>query len=477
MSVSGHKGLIAGAACVVAGCGVFFCAAAAQAQSRNRVTLGNPGTLSTIGQGSSTYRFQQYSSGIGALGQAASSPLGGGSVLRSSIGTGTSLYVTSRPLDTGATGIGNRGLMNQPLGAGVQGGMGRAPALRGTGASAPRGGSYSRYLGTPNYGQISSSNFGQIANVGYVPRSGILDSPLVSKPLYSDQRNPLALSKSTDWSTSRAMRPRDPLSMKPSVTGGPIGSALPDPGSEEPTLIADTANTTGGVGRALAAQINSPSAFGLARGFVQALERASSSLLRQQSEPITSLVPPKPSVYRTYMVRGDRAFRQGNFREAYANFQIANDLGNKDPESFICLLHAEFALSSVSYVKAAYFLEQALRHMPELPLSNLRPRGFYGSQAKYAQQIVALSDHVAENPNDHEAMIVLAYFRWFEQDRDVEMTKRILENALAAAENKKDPLMIEAITAFWRGAVATGEATGELTPTPGEARTNAIAGS
>jgi tetratricopeptide (TPR) repeat protein len=166
------------------------------------------------------------------------------------------------------------------------------------------------------------------------------------------------------------------------------------------------------------------------------------------------------------MQRGDRAFRQSNYREAYANFQIANDLGDHDAESYVCLLHAQFALSSVSYAQACYFLEQALRHMPELPLANLRPRGFYDSPDKYAQQLVALQENVEKNPGDHEAILLLAYFRWFEQERDVAGTRDLLSKALAAGQEKRDPLVIETVETFWRGVVATGAASGELVPQP-----------
>jgi len=230
-----------------------------------------------------------------------------------------------------------------------------------------------------------------------------------------------------------------------------------------------------GLGSALAAQANSPTPFALARGFVQALERSSASLLRDRTEPITTLVPERESVYRTYMLRGDRAFRQGNYREAFSNFQIANDLGNRDAESMICLFHAEFALSSVSYAKACYYLEQTLRRMPELALTNIRPRGFYESQSKYAQQLLALQDHIAKAPDDGEAMLTLAYFQWFEAQRDVNSVKKLLSRALAAAEDKKDPLVIEAVDTFWRGIVASGAASGQLEPEPAKVPTAAAA--
>ena len=443
-SAAANKNLVARAA-VVGIASLFVCASIAHGESRNRVKISSPGSLQQVGEGStSSSTFNAYSSGLGALGRSASAPLGGGSALRSSVRT--SLSVSSDPLRaSGNTGIPNRNILNQPLGAGIQG----RPGVSGL------SGGYSR--------RIRGSSISPIMRVAAPVRSPIGNSPLATKPIYQDLTDPLALRRS---SMPSAYTPTNPLRapLAASSPAGPLANAYA-PGStpNDPLLVSDAGNApSGGVGKTLVAQSNSASAFGLARGFVQALEQASASLLRQSDKPITTLVPQRESIYRTYMLRGDKAFRQGNYREAYANFQIANDLGDKDPESFICMLHSEFALSAVSYAKASYFLEQTLRYMPELPLANLRPRGFYESQAKYAEQLVGLQEHVRKNPADHEAMFILAYFRWFEQDRDVEGTKDLLSKALAAAERKKAPLMIDAISTFWKGMVASGAVSGEL---------------
>ncbi len=287
-------------------------------------------------------------------------------------------------------------------------------------------------------------------------RSMIPDSPLVSAPAYQDMTSPL-LGSNRNGLTGMA-------SSDLSTAGGSLAAPIAPWAPETPSLISDAGGT--GIGQALMANSASPTAFGLARAFVQELERASTSLLRKKGEPITSLVPAEQGVYRTYMQRGDRAFRQSNYRDAYASFQIANDLGDHDAESYVCLLHAQFALSSVSYAQACYYLEQALRHMPELPLANLRPRGFYDSPAKYAQQLIGLQEYTEKHPDDYGATLLLAYFRWFEQERDVAGTRNLLGRALAAGQEKRDPMVIEAIETFWRGIVATGAASGELVPQP-----------
>jgi hypothetical protein len=66
-------------------------------------------------------------------------------------------------------------------------------------------------------------------------------------------------------------------------------------------------------------------------------------------------------------------------------------------------------------------------------------------------------------------MLLLAYFRWFEQERDVVGTRNLLSRALAAGQEKRDPLVIEAVETFWRGVVATGAVSGELVPQPPKA--------
>jgi hypothetical protein len=164
------------------------------------------------------------------------------------------------------------------------------------------------------------------------------------------------------------------------------------------------------------------------------------------------------------MAKGDRAFRTNNLQEAYANFEIASDLGGRDPESFICLTHTQFALSKHSYSKASYFLQQALKYMPELALANLRPRGFYGNLNKYAEHLVALQEHVEKYPRDGEALLVLAYFRWFGETQDVPATQKAMSRALASALASQDTRLIEAVETFWDGMVAAGKVTGKLAP-------------
>jgi len=222
----------------------------------------------------------------------------------------------------------------------------------------------------------------------------------------------------------------------------------------------DGANSS--IGDVLAKQ--DETALGAARAYLQALEAAATSKLRDSTEPITSLVPTPPSEYREHMAKGDRAFRANNLHEAYSEFRIANDLGGGDPESLICLTHTQFALSRYSYARASYFLQRAIKYMPELPLTPLRPRDFYDSAAKYAEHMVSLEEHLEKDPADGEALLLLAYFRWFQKTQDAKATHKALSGALAGALKRKKTHLLEAVETFWDGMVATGKVSGKLLP-------------
>jgi hypothetical protein len=247
------------------------------------------------------------------------------------------------------------------------------------------------------------------------------------------------------------------------------GKTVVSPG----TALAPAGGGDTSIGDVLAKQ--DETALGAARAYLQALEEAATSKLRDSSEPITSLVPTPASEYRDHMAKGDRAFRDNNLHLAYSEFRIANDLGGGDAESLICLTHTQFALSRYSYATASYFLQRAIKYMPELPLANLRPRGFYDTAAKYAEHLVALEDHLEKDPADGEALLLLAYFRWFEEKQDVKATHDALAGALASALKRKNTHLLEAVETFWDGIVASGKASGKLIP-PEEPATEAQPG-
>ncbi len=364
------------------------------AQSRNRVQVSSPGSLSRVGQGS-TGTFRSYSYGLGGI-SSGGGALGGGNVLRSSVSR--SNLTVSRPNLSSAVGRHARQV--------------RGNLLSDTNSSR---GSHSIRRSSPS-----------VRPTGRSSRS-LTGGQLIAGP----EATPATLAAAR----AGAKLTTEAASLLEEISGPGVGSAL---------LRQDD------------------TAFGAARAYVQALEAASASLLADRSKPITSLVPKTPSRYREFMQRGDASFRAGDFRSAYADFQIANDLGDQDPESFLCLAHAQFALSRYTYAKGAYFLQQTLRFMPELPLTNLRPRGFYGDEALYAKHLVNLEDHVGTQPGDGEAQLMLAYFRWFSKNRDVAATTKALEAALDAAVAKNDARLAEAVETFWDGMLPTGLVEGKL---------------
>ena len=370
----------------------------AAGQGRSRATLSNVGALRNLGQGSPTQSFRSFSYGLGSL-NAGSGGRGGG-VLRSSIGQ--------------------------------------------TGFSVHRSGALS-VSGSRGHSLGSSSLSGQLRNSGLsVPRSG-LGGPTSGLDL-------------------RVGSPLRSIPIAPVAIGG-----SPPPGGAIPMgAFADHGRSTG-IGDAPAEQ--DETALGSVRDLLRELEKAATSKLKNRSKPITSLVPTPASEYKDHMAKGDRAFRANNFHGAYTEFLIANDLGRalrspigseQDPESLICLAHTQFSLSRYSYARAAYYLQLAIRHMPELPLANLRPRGFYGSANKYAEQMVALAEHLEKDPGDGEASLLLAYFRWFENPQDVPAARDALSKALTSAMQRKDSRLVDAIETFWRGMAETGKVSGKL---------------
>jgi hypothetical protein len=116
--------------------------------------------------------------------------------------------------------------------------------------------------------------------------------------------------------------------------------------------------------------------------------------------------------------------------------------------------------------------------MPELPLANLRPRGFYGSAATYAEHLVSLQEYIERNGTDGEALLLLAYFRWYEDpghDNDLvrkaaarkalaAAAAQTLARGLASAIKANNTHLVEAIETFWDGMVAAGAVEGPLKP-------------
>ncbi len=199
------------------------------------------------------------------------------------------------------------------------------------------------------------------------------------------------------------------------------------------------------------------------KSYLSAISTISDEDLKNRTEPIISLVPAEPSLYRNYMERGETLFRSGSFLPALDEFKTACDLADRDWPSMLSLMQTHFTLSYDSFASCSYYLRRVLRVYPELPLLNLQPRNFYGNTSKYADCLVRLETSIAQAARpSSEALLMLAYFRWF--DQDTEEATSALGKAYAVAIQQKDTEMEEDIQTLWRGMVSSGKVSGELTP-------------
>jgi len=206
-----------------------------------------------------------------------------------------------------------------------------------------------------------------------------------------------------------------------------------------------------------------PAAAALA--YLAAISPAHASALAGADRPVTSLAGEQPGPYRDHMLAAEAAFREGDYAAAAAAYRRANDLTGRDPESLIGLLHATFAMARGGYARPAFYLAQALRYLPELPLAPLEPQAFWPDEAAYAEQVSRLRADAAAEAATAEAHLVAAYFAWFEGD--AEQARLALSATLAAARAAE---VIEAAETFRDGMdLAEEAAAGEAAPTTGPA--------
>ncbi|MDP6633381.1 MAG: hypothetical protein QGG42_00605 [Phycisphaerae bacterium] len=211
-----------------------------------------------------------------------------------------------------------------------------------------------------------------------------------------------------------------------------------------------------------------------AREFIASVGESSS--LKKPDESIKTLVPDQPGQYRDKMHRGEELLRAGSYLTAYDQFKLASDIVGRSPEPYLNMAHAKFG--SGGYSMTAFYIRRALVCMPQLPAVPLRPKKFYPNVAVFGDLIIRLESQLDERPGDGDALLILAYFRWFADTPDVSAVRSALEKALAVAKSEE---RIEAIHIFWRAIVDTGKATGKLrgatsTPSSGGSSTTKPAG-
>lgn len=201
---------------------------------------------------------------------------------------------------------------------------------------------------------------------------------------------------------------------------------------------------------------------GMTTTYLEAILPSPSSTLGPQDEPITSLVPREPSVYRTRMDNADKAFRSGDYGRAMSQYEVANLIaGRSNPESLLGMMHASLASSRGSFHQAGGYLRQTLRYLPELPLLPLDPRGFYGSVSPYGDDVARLKAHVETHSYDSDALLLLTYFYWFEGNHPA--AHRTLAKCASVAHTKRGS---DAVNAFWDGMLASGKVSGEISSPP-----------
>ena len=253
--------------------------------------------------------------------------------------------------------------------------------------------------------------------------------------------------------------------------GGRAGPSSPmlgkaPQGQRRYSPVRNVMSNPGGIGLARSLSLRDTSAIGTAHMYMADIAASSETALKSQVLPITSLVPTAPGLYRTHMMRGEEAFREGDFHLAHSEFQSANHIGGKDPESLLSLAHAAYARSRFSYNEGALHMRRVLKVLPELPLVPLQPKVFFGegpeAAERYTERIERLEERVTKSPQDANALLLLGYFRWFEGD--VDRAHRALAAALAGALRKEDEDQLTGIRTFWDGMVASGKISGDLKP-------------
>jgi len=194
-----------------------------------------------------------------------------------------------------------------------------------------------------------------------------------------------------------------------------------------------------------------------ARGFLASVGQSGS--LEEGDDAIRTLVPDHPGQYRDLMHKGEELLKAGSYMSGYDNFKLASDVVGRCPEPYLNMAHAKLGMGG--YGMTAYYIRRALVCMPSLPQLPLRPKSFYSNVAVFGDLVIRLETYLDSNPGDGDALLILAYFRWFADNQDVPKVKELLARALAAAKSEG---RTEAIQIFWRAIVASNKASGELKP-------------
>lgn len=212
----------------------------------------------------------------------------------------------------------------------------------------------------------------------------------------------------------------------------------------------------------------SPLAVGSGAAYLAAfrVDRPTGPLEESTDEPIRSLAPSTPGMYRDKMLEGEKYFREKEYLRATNSFKLAGNLSQNSPESQLSLMRTHFAAAGMTYHTTAYYLREALEGFPELALVDIHPRDFYQTPEDYKIDLDRLEEHVREHTYDPNGHLVLGYLRF--RDGKYEEAQKQLELALGTmpppGPGEKFSTIGEAVRTLWRGMVAGGYVQGDLTP-------------
>jgi tetratricopeptide (TPR) repeat protein len=165
-------------------------------------------------------------------------------------------------------------------------------------------------------------------------------------------------------------------------------------------------------------------------------------------------------------------FRTRQYAEAMSAFRVAASIADRAPESYLSLMHTDFA--SGHFYMATGNLQLALKYFPQLPLVKLRVRGFFSGPEEFVRLLEPLEKKSQGRGVEADTWLLLAYFRYFDgAEAKAAEALRAAMKALprqAAGEVRSTDLDAteEAIKTFWDGMVAAGKVSGSLTTQPAE---------
>lgn len=338
-----------------------------------------------------------------------------------------------------------------------------------TGRGSPAGGTT---LGANEYG-YGALSAGQYGSTGSALYSGIGDSA---------ENDPFRMSRGGG-------RRRGPAGMEDLSQGSVRPTQSGTPGSTDPDEI---------VGMGPSDMRDPLAAAAKPRGQVlmvtqQYLEAigANTAIGVARGRTVTTFVPEVRGLFRDLMEQGQQALLAGGWKDvqrAVDAFSKAQLLTDHNPDVTLSLAHAHFIVARFSYSLPSEYLQQTLILLPELPLVQIEPKLFFDSPDTYDKRMGILASHIESNPDDADAMLVRAYFKWFEPD-GAQAAADSLRQAWAASRKPRpmgagamsptgagsiflvggfdqspggDVSLRTAIDIFWKGMVKTGKISGSL---------------